>query len=155
MAFTTMYQASIDAGKLAYNASSASSCIAAMRDVTCTEFAVDDDALESRCPNPFEGQVANGMQCAFDEECQSGYCEGDSQGNNPMSGTCKPLPTQGQACIDFECADNLQCDAGTCSPLKADGEECFDGEECMSGGCNGATNNAPGMCGAAMLCDGQ
>lgn len=154
-AFSSMYQASVDAGKLVYDGAAASQCMSALRSLSCTEFAREGDPLSTMCENPFQGQVANGMQCAYDEECMSGYCEGDTQFNNPMPGTCKAFPTSGQACPDFDCAEGLQCQNGTCMALKADGAECFDGEECMSGGCNGAGNTTPGTCGAPMTCNGQ
>lgn len=151
---TQMYQTSIDAGKIVYNASSAGACLDAVSALSCPQFATDEDTLNDRCPNPFEGQVANDMPCASDEECQSTYCEGDRQGNTPTNGVCKAIPAQGQMCTDFVCAQGSYCDSGTCAPAQADGAECFDGEECMSGGCNGAMDSTPGTCGTAMLCDG-
>jgi hypothetical protein len=155
-AFAGDYQASVDAGKLVYDGAAASQCVSALRAMACTDFARDDDPLSSQCPNPFQGQVANGMQCAFDEECQSGYCEGDAQLPEPGTpGTCKAPPTAGQACPDFTCADGLQCQAGTCMALKPDGASCYDGEECASAGCNGASNGSPGTCGVPMTCNGQ
>lgn len=155
MSLATMYQASIDAGRLEYNANASQQCVTALRAQACADFARDDDPLKDNCPNPFVGKVANGMSCNMDEECVTGYCEGDSQFGNPMPGTCKHLPGSGAQCIDFTCADGFTCDSGTCEPLKADGASCFDGDECTSGGCNGAGSSTPGTCGAPQICNGQ
>jgi hypothetical protein len=154
MQLSSMYQASIDSGKLTYDGAAASQCVSAMRAMTCTDFARADDPLATECPDPFQGNVANGTQCAYDEECVSGYCEGDVQFGMPKPGTCKDLPTSGQQCVDFTCADGLQCQNGTCMALKPDGASCYDGDECMSAGCNGASGSTAGTCGAPMTCNG-
>lgn len=150
------FQASIDAGKLVYDGDAARQCVNALNAMACTDYARDDDPLSRECPDPFMGQVANDMQCKFDDECQSGYCEGDSQFPAPGTpGTCKAAPTSGQACMDFTCADGLTCENGVCTALKADGAACYDGAECQSGGCNGASQSTAGTCGAPTTCNGQ
>lgn len=71
---------------------------------------------------------------------------------------------RGAACI--VCAADLYCPqaanttdgavpAPTCAAQKADGMSCFDNVECSNGGCNRATSDMPGTCGAPTTCDGQ
>lgn len=148
-------QASIDAGNTVFDGSNASTCISALTDLTCAEFGSNHDALNGRCPAPFEGQLANGMACANDSECQTGYCEGENElGSMPTPGTCKDLPGEGDACTDFDCAQGLICDHDVCIAPKADGAACYSPDECASGGCNGATQTTQGTCGEQMLCNG-
>ena len=154
-ALTATYQASIDAGKLVYSSSAASQCVSALRAQACPDFASAHDPLQNECSNPFMGQVAANAACNFDEECVSGYCEGDVQFGTPRPGVCKSLPGSGAMCPDFDCAEGFQCQSGTCMALKADGASCYGGDECASGGCNGASGNTAGMCGVANTCNGM
>ena len=150
---TPMYQASIDAGKMTYDAEHAADCVAAAGGLTCTQFAVHESALGGMCESPFIGLVANDAECAFDEECVSGYCDGDSIA--PVkTGLCKTLPAAGEACPSLDCAEGSQCQSGTCMPLKADGASCRNRDECASGACNGASTQTAGTCGAPMICNG-
>jgi hypothetical protein len=159
-AFTGFYQlafgetqAAIDAGKMKYHADRAGACLDAVRDLSCSQYAMlgDSDTFPG-CEDPFEGLVAADQACADDDECVSGYCEGDTQ---EMTGTCKTEPGSGAACPDFQCASGLYCEFGaagsTCQPTKADGAQCTSDEECQSDNCD----DASGLCAAAApTCDG-
>jgi hypothetical protein len=145
------YQASIDAGKMTYDATKAADCIAGLETASCDQFAHGREALSS-CEDFTTGHVAHDGECASDAECTSNYCEGDTV--VPVkNGVCKNIPGAGEACTS-QCAANLQCQTGTCMPLKADGASCRDRDECMSGSCNGATTSMAGTCGEPMICDG-
>jgi hypothetical protein len=152
---TGMYQASIDAGKLVYDGEAAADCANVVHEASCAEFSLGSKLLDGQCDSPFRGQVANDMPCAFDEECQSHYCEGDSQLPAPGTpGVCKPIPTEGQACPELDCGAGLQCQQGTCMPLRADGASCTTADQCASAACNGASASSNGTCGAPTTCDG-
>lgn len=132
------YQASISAGRAAYNGSAAGACVDVIESATCTEFniAATDTASPSGCSGLLVAQVASAGACTQDYECTTGYCEGAVGGSDAKDGQCAPIPTMGQAC-DSVCAIGLYCDFSslTCQALKADGTTCTMGNECMSGGC--------------------
>jgi hypothetical protein len=151
-----MFQASVDGAKMTYDGDAARDCVDAIAELSCTVFAANHDIFEGRCASPFTGLVATGMPCAGDNECTTGYCEGEEElATPPTPGVCKTLPTVGQTCDDFDCAAGLECIQHVCSALKADGASCYQPDECQSGGCNGASTGQMGTCGEQMICNGQ
>jgi len=93
----------------------------------------------TRCfsPDSPDGCFTDGADCTFGDECCSGICLPDEQGNLTCSGACSPLgsicTTNGDCCdaalcIDFVCMPNVN----ECTPL---GASCEDAAECCSGIC--------------------
>jgi hypothetical protein len=143
----------IGAGRIDYDSSAGSACLAATAALTCAVFA--RTAGKHDCPNPIVGQVADTEACNFDEECASGYCEGDIELPIPMQGVCKELPGQGGSCPEDACAAGVQCANGTCEAQLPDGASCTEGVQCTSQGCNGADGlGGAGTCGAPTACIG-
>lgn len=157
-----VWQAAIDAGRLAYHAGNAGGCISALNDMSCADYAGSGGDPTGSCDDPFEGLVAADGACSSSDECVSGYCEGATT-SPPADGACKTRPAIGAMCPDFTCVDGAYCEFGamgsTCVATKADGMSCNGGYECTSGGCNGGDPmmGTPGMCGAPtdVTCNGQ
>ncbi len=150
---STKFQASITAGKMAYSESLAGDCFAAFSSASCSQFG-SDGPPDSSCDKFLVGLVANDAACDFDEECVTQYCEGDNSDMN-IAGVCKALPAVGSACPDGECAQGSYCEFGSasmCIAVKADGESCNGGEECINS-CN--IVNDVGTCGAQTTCTGM
>ncbi|RME20571.1 MAG: hypothetical protein D6806_16125 [Deltaproteobacteria bacterium] len=95
-----------------------------------------------QCATPQqEGQPCD-TELGFPECDWDLYCDEDS-------GTCKPVPGLGDACVydgNPECVgDDLYCDSlqqgveGTCRQKKEAGSNCTSGEECLSGYCDQGT----------------
>jgi hypothetical protein len=86
--------------------------------------------------------VASGAACkvlAVPSMCPDGeYC---AAGSGALDGTCKPLPGEGQACVqvlgDDTCAAYFRCDNGTCTALKPNGQSCSGDSVCYSETCTG------------------
>jgi hypothetical protein len=126
------------AGAIAYDASKAGGCFAAVA-ADCAEF--DDDFLGElpACKGVFTGKVADGGDCFAGIECvQAGStCLGTLQGG---TGKCGPRPKENEPCPDFECASGLVClsDAmgQSCKQPLADGQMCGYSGDCASGYCD-------------------
>lgn len=74
-------------------------------------------------------------QCPADE-----YCNADPQGTGSWTGTCVPLPTDGEPCADYEagatCAPYHVCDTGgTCRQLQRLEGTCAEDATCYSDNC--------------------
>jgi hypothetical protein len=141
-------QASVQAGREAYDGSAAGSCIDALESTACT--ALDD--TPASCDQMFTGKVAVGGACAENGECTgSAFCKGATNGN--VDGMCTALPASGEACPDFHCAKGSYCKDGTCAAPQADGQSCFGDDECQSGHC--IANGDAQQCGTEpAMCDG-
>lgn len=147
------FEASIAAGKMAYDEGLAGDCLAAFATANCSQFG-SNDAPDPSCDKFLAGLVANDASCDFDEECVTQYCEGDDSDNN-VAGTCKALPAVGSECPDFECAQGAYCEFGSasmCIAAKADGESCGSDDQCINS-CN--VVNDVGTCGAQTVCTGM
>ena len=137
-------QAAIDAGKLTYNADKAGECLSLAESASCAEYNSDGPNV---CDQITTGLVAADAECSDDEECASGYCEGDG---DQSAGLCKTMPGVGDTCPDFECSNGNYCEFGSpsiCAAQKADGQPCGSDEECI----NSCEND---MCGVSTSCDG-
>lgn len=122
-------QASIDAGRIVYNAELAATCINALKSSSCTGFenALDDD----QCNAIMVGQVAAGGTCTIDDDCANdGNCAKANE--EDAEGTCEVDPALGEACPNGFCADGAYCNNGTCEALKGSGEDC-QGFNCSDG----------------------
>jgi hypothetical protein len=138
----------VTAGRQAYDASAAGSCIADFESRSCT----DTSDAPTSCEGVFVGKVAAAGMCKDDEDCavSGSYCDGDT---STAFGTCKTKPAVGAACTEA-CVDTAFCDqggTGNCVALKANGAACNLDEECTSDTCN-----ASNLCAAApLVCDGN
>ncbi|MFW5920506.1 MAG: EB domain-containing protein [Polyangiales bacterium] len=69
-----------------------------------------------------------------------------------LHGTCTPLPTDGEACVDGaifrNCAGGHACVEGTCRQMRRIGGDCEADEQCYSGNCDGGTCAEAPLCGA-------
>ena len=136
----------VEEGTLVYNASQVDACLSALRRLECSE--IDDSP--AACDAIFEGQVAAGDPCAFNEECQEGHhCR--LTGGCP--GTCTVSNSAGENCErNADCVDGLECtDDGVCGrEATADqGMPCqgTSNMECRLGLiCVGAEGTTPGTC---------
>jgi hypothetical protein len=99
------------------------------------------------CSDIFEGTVAPGGNCTWDEDCVSGYCA-ISDGVCP--GTCAARIPSGGSCMGAGCDVGLTCTDGRCAEPAGVGELCDgnSGRDC--GGidltCVGSEGDMPGTC---------
>ena len=119
-------QASIDAGRIDYDAELAAECADALYEGMCD---ITKPMVPETCEeNLFTGTVQDGGACVMDEECQGGLaCATTSECN----GTC--TPTMEVLCGGEECADDEYCEWAMCQPRKAAGESCYAHDNCMEG----------------------
>lgn len=87
---------SIAAGRVVYHPDRMAECLDALAAMSCTEWneANADDTTFAGCSDPFEGQVADGGDCAQDFDCVSEHCEGNSLDfeGNVTFGVCAAPP---------------------------------------------------------------
>lgn len=86
---------------------------------------------------------------SFPDMCPAGqicdampFVEGGS-----FDGTCQPLPTDGEACVQSRCAAGHRCDGATCQAIGSVGAACESGADCYSASCDA------GVCALAELCE--
>ena len=97
-----------------------------LNDADCpSRFCVDNVCCNERC----------GDGCG---DCATGICtplpDGDSGGCSPH--LCDGISLACPPCVnDMDCIADHRCDGATCVPLKADGETCGNGIECLNGLC--------------------
>ncbi len=102
-------------------------------------------------PSRARGTLAEGSGCAYDEQCESGFCAATGAGFDgellkyPSCGTCARRPLVGDPCSALESGcdvlsttmrgDSLVCDpaAGKCVVRKPLGEACTFADACDSG----------------------
>ncbi len=154
------YKESIAAGRVEYDGAAAADCVAAMNDLSCTEYATDLSTDMAPGCRPFLiPKVGDGGACTEGFECTSHNCVGavDNSDGPDVDGTCQPMPTAGQECTD-NCADGLYCgfdqtsSMKVCLALKADGAECNLDYECATDYCDDTLRT----CGTEPLtCDGR
>jgi hypothetical protein len=94
------------------------SCAVALPSASC------DDYLENNltmCPQ-HDGKLTNGSGCAFDSQCETGFC---AVASGYACGTCAPEPVVGDECVDRGCARAQTCSPQkTCAPYVATGGTC-------------------------------
>lgn len=138
---------SIGKGRIEYSADAAGGCIAAVRDLSCSEYANVDGAQLDGCEPYITPLVDDGGACLQDYECTTTFCQGASNPINeePTDGVCARLPGAGEECDD-DCVDGFFCDFDTtsgneiCVAVKPNGEECFLDEDCASDNCDDELN---------------
>jgi hypothetical protein len=133
-------KSAIEAGRLAYHPDLAGACYEKLRAVTCAEFRgeIDQPPVVAECETMFEGKVALGDKCAANPECAGtdATCSGADAGGTEPIGACVKKPSEGEACINFVCAEGHVCEGGTCKKLKDDGAPCEGPQQCASGLCS-------------------
>lgn len=125
------YQASADAGRIAYDQDALSGCLAAIRAMTCAEL---EGAEPPACAAVFTATVADGDACSMDEDCATGWCQD--------GGTC-PFLCAAKKVDGATCDQGVECLSGACdtwndecvpSAPGAAGEPCGYGDaECQAG----------------------
>ncbi len=178
------FKDSIAEGRIVYDGDKAASCFDNLPS-DCSIVTPDGaDPLETSpdCQAIFVGKVANGGDCAQDDDCavDGSDCMGASNG---MLGKCQLPGDVGAACMfgsdcksdycDFQtsmCAAkkalgemcsgsqscmNSYCDVDTklCAALKADGDACLQASECQSDNCDLTTDKC--VAAPAPICDGM
>lgn len=93
----------------------------------------------------------SGQGCVGPEGCEAGlYCDFEA------GSVCKPLPTLGQKCPQFQCFAGLSCDVtATCVTAPGEGEPCLSGGSpaCAPGlGCDPASGKCAKPAGVGSLC---
>ncbi len=132
----------VDAGRLKFDGAVAQTCLNQSKE-QCAALHHDGPLVGADCGSVFIGLVADGGECAEDNECATA----GSICNNPqgaMFGKCQPLPKEGEACLNSDCATGLACaDVNmkeTCIKPVADGQMCNGSNQCISEYCDFATN---------------
>lgn len=135
--------ASVGSNAVAYDASAARACIDGINALACSEVQSNDvtfvdTSMVPACATVITPGLANGSQCAGDYECASNACFGALD----PSGTCAPLPTEGQKCYDtcasgryYSGASAVDGQYGECATILANGSACGADFECASGYC--------------------
>jgi hypothetical protein len=143
MFVTTGLKAGLDAGRLKYDGALAASCLAKV-DGECSALGSSGlTAVDPTCDTVFSGLVADGGECAQDNECatKGSFC---AIPQGMMLGKCQPLPKEGEVCPSYQCADGLVCGSvnmvDTCIKPVADGQACSGSLECVSEYCDFMTS---------------
>ncbi len=107
-----------------------------------------DQLSVSACTSIFEGTIAAGGDCSWDEECIEGYC---STTDGMCPGTCATRAALGGACTtDQNCSANLDCVDGACVERSGAGELCEGEDNIACSGidltCVGSEGAMPGTC---------
>ncbi len=113
-------------------------CAMAMPNESCQDY------LQNNPPPdciPKNGSLPDGTACAFNAQCQNGFC---AIASTAACGVCQGLPKPGDPCTSNGCGRNLACTPNqTCAPYVANG-----------GACDGKNNVcAPGS--ACVIASGQ
>ena len=140
------YKESLEMGRIDYDSAAAGDCVAALDELSCSQYSSAAIADISGCRPFIIAKVGDGGGCTEDFECTSGNCVGATEsGDTSTDGECKPMPAAGESCDD-NCADGLYCTFDTsngmkvCQPLKADGAQCTLDRDCESDYCDEATD---------------
>jgi hypothetical protein len=118
-------------GRIAIDGAKASACAAAVRDGDCTQLLGN-----AQCEDFIDGKVAIGGACADDAECDEGSFCSRPRMVAGCPGTCVALPTEGQPCASFRCADGLYCTGGTnalCARRLTENSPCNAMTQCQTG----------------------
>lgn len=142
-------QATVDAGKVEFNAAAASAAIEEANAATCAQAFVDDDFLNDAGAKVYKGKVAEGGSCSSNVECAVA-------GSDCVNGKCESPAAVGTACeAFFDCdsdADDLYCgDDMKCAAKGALAADCTRDDLCLSGACLEGKCAMPGGTDAA--CD--
>jgi hypothetical protein len=149
-------EASIEAGRMRFDAAEGDACVAAFAASSCSEFAallIEEDL----CGAALVGLVETGGVCRYSGDCAIGTCDGQKGGT--LDGTCYDDAGEGDSCaVDTEgcppksycsCAAGLHCDYDdtlTCVADEPEGTDCSNDDECATDHCEGNTECAASRC---------
>ena len=144
------FQAGITAGHIAYHGDRAKTCLDNVAALKCSDWGVNfNTRYVPGCIHVFDGTVAMGGTCTYDEECATGFCG---------AGMCAARGALGVACTaPTGCQDGLYCPVSAgdhCATVAAVGAACEVSIACQNNSCvipDGATS---GTCGSPMTCNG-
>jgi hypothetical protein len=123
----------VDAGRMAYDADLAGTCLQKMRNAKCALFDDMFEELGEDCDKVFSGLVAVEGDCYQGNECAEGlYCD---ESVSECPGNCQAYKDIGQSCNGGDCnPDVADCDyqQGVCAALAGVGQIC-DYVECEEG----------------------
>jgi hypothetical protein len=151
----TRLEADVQAGRVIYDGDKASSCLSSVAGEGCA--LSDDQAFgASDCRAVFQGTVAAGGHCAYDEHCVSQMCDTGlcDLGVQCCSGTCLALVTAGGECgsaVAGVCAVGTTCVTdgtghGTCQATSPIAGRCSNVGDCASGLDCAIDSNGIGTC---------
>ena len=110
-----------------FTAAQADKCATAHANWSCSDFL--DNIPPAECA-PTGGR-ANGAVCAFNGQCESGFCSGN---RNQPCGVCADTPSAGSDCTNSLCGHAQLCVDGTCRARGALLDACDVGTApCQSG----------------------
>lgn len=130
----------IDPGTIHYHEDKAGECFGAYIDATCEELGDITGDPPLACETAFEGTLAEGADCAFDQVCKPElFCKPGAGGTCP--GTCAKRVALGGECNndDAICQLGMVCGGptagpATCRPSKVEsGGDCAYLEQCPEG----------------------
>lgn len=143
-------QASIAAGRVAYDGNLVADCLDAEGAASCDTTVENARVTPAACDQAIKGTVADAGTCFTSQECVSGRCTTASCGMACCSGTC--AATVADAAIGGSCA-TASCVAGAfCNPSKVctallaanaacqSNDECGYGLTCAGNVCKAAAN---------------
>jgi hypothetical protein len=113
----------VSAGRVAYDASLVKGCLDAIAALGCE---AETTRWPAACQLAVAGTVAEGGDCALDEDCAGkAFCE---KGPAQCPGSCSALLAAGATCSDDrECDDGLVCFESKCAALGVAGDACGTG----------------------------
>jgi hypothetical protein len=121
-------------------------CVATFPSESCQSF-FDNNPPDACVPS---GPRATGNRCAFNAQCQSGYCETAA---GSLCGACSDPPAAGSDCTVSACGHNQRCLQATltCEAVVARNQACDDTHPCDSGlVCPGSSTDASRVCQTAV-----
>lgn len=128
-------------GTIVFHGGSVEACLSSFGSIGCGDL---EEAPEG-CASLFEGRVADGGSCLWDEECASGSCANDVA----CPGTCVPRAAEGGDCGSTHCERGLSCVGGVCMRRSLEGEACLGADDkiCATGlECVEGTPDTEGTC---------
>jgi len=130
-------QASIAAGRAAYDGDLVGDCLDALGAASCDTTLENARVTPASCDEAIKGTVADAGTCFTSQECVSGNCDTTNCGMACCSGTCGPTIADaaiGQSCASAGCVDGAFCnDANVCEALLAANAACQNDAECAYG----------------------
>jgi hypothetical protein len=142
----SLYNASLDAGTVVYDASAAAACLAEVTSIPCGLIsAVDLVKLQTDCFAAMTGTIAvNANGCKTSLECVTGaYCDRADAGDGGL-GTCAALAPDGGGCVrDEQCSYLAQ--GKPPSQCDNDAQVC-EGTLPVDAGCNQSSQCASQLC---------
>jgi hypothetical protein len=115
-------QASIDAGRLSFDADGVAACVADYAALGCE---VVTSRAPASCKSMLEGQVELDEACVLDDDCAAGaFCNRE----DACPGLCAELLSEGDDCDrNDQCESGLICLGGECADDAGEGDDCDGG----------------------------